>query len=485
MKHWSKKTVLIAALIAAMAIFMGCAVLALSTRKLKLDEYAETVPAWIDVDGQRHEAREVTRTVLSLQGLEQTPEQLAAKEWYEFCKTYDTDHSVYMASQGTFQAPEQYGAYGVYSQEMVDKLDALAEKYDLQLAGKRADAYSYDWQLGWDAIGLTDPIISGTDGKHDLRTCTFYASGNFVLTTDIHVTDPAFTWQYELSIVLHYHRKGVLNTNFLNLGNKAAVREWNYTRGDGQNILIIVSSDPEYSANNNVYLICDREDALLSAQFPPDYYPDPWDSTREEMTDADIEWLAEHIDFSIRPKVPDMDAVLPLLRKEDAAYDALLEQDDPFHKDSYNDLRKVLGAVTEFALLDLDGDGTEECIFWDGDQNPQLYTMTDGKTAPVVTEGEKAFGIQGALSLCAGNVLKTYEEVGQAYKLYCFYTVENGMLIPQNRLVYDIANDTWGLSLSGIHIDQTLTAQAAEALLASYTEVPLEHRPIDEFPEDQ
>ena len=52
-----KKPLLIAAIITAMAIFMGCAVAALSTKDLKLDEYKTTAPAWIDGDGQRHEAR--------------------------------------------------------------------------------------------------------------------------------------------------------------------------------------------------------------------------------------------------------------------------------------------------------------------------------------------------------------------------------------------------------------------------------------------
>ena len=75
------RTLLIAAIITAMAIFMGCAVAALSTKQLKLDEYETTAPAWIDADGERHEAAEVTKTVLSLQGLENTPEQKAAKEW--------------------------------------------------------------------------------------------------------------------------------------------------------------------------------------------------------------------------------------------------------------------------------------------------------------------------------------------------------------------------------------------------------------------
>ena len=483
MKRWSKKTILIAAVITALVIFMGCAVAALSTQKLKLDEYRETSPAWIDAEGKRHEAAEVTKTVLSLQGIENTPEQMAAKEWYDFRKSYDPNHDIYMASQGKFQAPEEYGAYDVYSQEMVEKLTQIAQKYSLKLSGRKAVAYSYDWKLGLDALGLPDSLVSGAETFDELRGCSFYDSGSFALWMECQVTDPAFTWKRDTHLVLNYKVKGYLDTDVVDLVSGANTRQWNYTRSDGQTILVVVALDPDQPANDRLLLICDREEAFLYARMSPAYYPDGSIGSREEMSDQDINWLAEHIDFSIQPKKPDMDAILPLLQKEDEAYDALLEQDDPFRQDSYDQLRKVLGGVTEFALLDLDGDGTEECFFWDRYQNPQLYTMKDGKTAPVMTDD--GFSVQGQLSLCQDKVVKTCEEVGEAYRLYSFYRVEKGSLVVLDRLVYDIANDAWGLSLSGIHIDKKLAKEEAEAILESHTEIPLERLPTGEFPEDK
>lgn len=472
-----RKTLLIAAIITAMVIFMGCAVVALTTKQLKLDEYETTAPAWIDADGQRHEAQEVTKTVLSLQGIQGTPEQMAAKEWYDFCKSYDPDHSIYIASGGKFQAPEEYGAYNVYSQEMVKKIDEISQKYGLKLMGRKGQAYHYDWKLGWDALGIQEPVISGAEDTFDLRGCTFFESGSYCIYTGFHVTDPAFSWQHPTDLVLHCNKKGFMGDQIVSLINGTTTREWTYKRSDGKTILIVVSND-------KLYLICDREDAFLYAIFPPAYYLNNGDGPREEMSDKDIEWLAEHIDFSLQTKQPDMDAVLPLLQKEDAEYDALLDADNPFIQDSYRKLWKVLGAVKEYTLMDLDGDGVEECIFWDQYDNPSLYTMKDGKTAPVHTQGEKPLGIHGAVTLCENNVLKTYEEVGQAYKLYCIYTVEQGTLVEQNRVVYDIVNDAWGLSLSGIHIVKTLSQEEAESILNAYREIPLERKPMDEMPED-
>ena len=344
--------------------------------------------------------------------------------------------------------------------------------------GRKGQAYHYDWKLGWDALGIQEPVISDAEDNFDPRGCTFFESGSYCIYTGFHVTDPAFSWQNPTHLVLNCNKKGFMGDQIVSLINGATTREWTYKRSDGKTILIVVSND-------KLYLICDREDAFLYAIFPPAYYLNDGDGPREEMSEKDIEWLAEHIDFSLQTKQPDMDAVLPLLQKEDAAYDALLDADDPFVQDSYRKLWKVLGAVKEYTLMDLDGDGVEECIFWDQHDNPSLYTMKDGKTAPVHTQGEKPLGIQGAVTLCENNVLKTYEEVGQAYKLYCFYTVEQGTLVEQNRVVYDIANDAWGLSLSGIHIVKTLSREEAESLLDSYQEIPLKRMPMDEMPEDK
>ena len=52
-------------------------------------------------------------------------------------------------------------------------------------------------------------------------------------------------------------------------------------------------------------------------------------------------------------------------------------------------------------------------------------------------------------------------------------------------MVYDIANDDWGLSLSGIHIDKTLSREEAESILHTYREIPLERVPIEDMPKDK
>ena len=478
-----KKTLLIAAIITAMAIFMGCAIAALSTKNLKLDEYQTTAPAWIDAEGQRHEAQTVTKTVLSLQGFRDTPEQQAALEWYQFRKDYDPKGDIYLASRNSFRAPEEYAAYDVYSQEMVDKLDKIVQKYGLELLGRKATVNYYDWELGWDALDVPKDLVSNAKDAENLRFCTFYESGNATLGADLQVDDPAFTWEHSVDILLCYGQKGYMSTTSLMANGTASIREWTYTRADGKKILIAISTDPVQSANDWTYLICDREDAFLYARFSNTYYPDGGDGTRQEMSDQDIEWLAEHIDFSIQPKKPDMDMVLSLIQQADAEYDAMLNQDDPFRQDSYDRLRKVSGA-TEYCLLDLNGDGQKECIFWQNGENPSLYTMRDGKTTFVGLREKDMVGISGEVKLYGGNVLGTYNQVGAAYEIHTFYTMEDASLVVQQCVVYDAANDAWGLSLGDTKIIKTISEAEARKTLDAYREIPMERKPVEQLAEE-
>ena len=116
-----KRMWLIAAIIAAMVFLMGCAIVYI----LSLEDMAFGNSVQEYYDGSTEEI-----TLLSLQGIQGTPGYQATKEWYEWLETYDIDGKVW-------DSHESYGAdfgdayydYGIYSQEMKDKLDEICEKY--------------------------------------------------------------------------------------------------------------------------------------------------------------------------------------------------------------------------------------------------------------------------------------------------------------------------------------------------------------------
>lgn len=60
--------------------------------------------------------------------------QQALKEWYEFQESYDPDGALLTDEPDIPDIPNQYEyTYSCYTQEMVDKVDEIAAKYNLKL----------------------------------------------------------------------------------------------------------------------------------------------------------------------------------------------------------------------------------------------------------------------------------------------------------------------------------------------------------------
>lgn len=60
--------------------------------------------------------------------------QQALKEWYEFQESYDPDYLLATNEPDIPGIPNQYEyTYSCYTQEMVDKVDEIAAKYNLKL----------------------------------------------------------------------------------------------------------------------------------------------------------------------------------------------------------------------------------------------------------------------------------------------------------------------------------------------------------------
>ena len=80
-----------------------------------------------DRDGDSH------FDLLSLAGVEGSPEHEADVEWQEFLESYDQDESI-LAAVGNSPTgfEEEYGEYLCYRQEMADKIEEICEKYGLR-----------------------------------------------------------------------------------------------------------------------------------------------------------------------------------------------------------------------------------------------------------------------------------------------------------------------------------------------------------------
>ena len=474
MKHMKKKTIGILIAAAVSLLLVGCAAVLMQLDDLKIGEYSYTQPAWINADGERIEETEITKNVISLQGIAGSNSQLAAQEWYDFTQSYDVDRKILNASDA-FKASSAYNAYHVYSQEMVDKVDEIAEKYGLKLAGQQALVQDWSKDIFFEALDLKTLFVENAKAEMGFGAGYFYECGNFKMEFECKVSDPEFQWKNPLFFSLNYKDKGYLDTVFMHL-NEGSVHQQTIKLTNGMEVLMVLVKDSQNG--DSVHVFCDREDAFVSLRIDINYFND--DGTVEVMRQEDIQRAINLIDFSVKPQKPDMAEAVKLLEAADQAYQEEMEakmaaMGDPCHKDSYRELAEGLNMKT-YKLTDLNGDGIEECLLKGDYDNSALYTMKDGKTEYLLDGG-------GVLYLCGDNVVERYEVIGdEYYRMHSYYKMEGDGIVQMERIVYDRANDQWGRSLDKDHVcEESLTKEQAESIIGSHVRIDVEMKPISEL----
>ncbi len=471
-KFKKRRPVLAAAMIALALLLVGCtAAVVLNLKDLQIDEYSYTQPAWINADGERIEETEVTKTVISLQGIAGSNNQMAAQEWYEFRQSYDTGREI-LNSSNDFQVPKDYQAYGVYSQEMIDKVDEIAAKYGLQLAGELGMVQDWTKDIFFEALGLDTLFAEGAQVEMGFGSGYFYECGNFKMEFECQVSDPTFQWEHPLWLSVNYKDKAYLDTVFVHLNVNATQRV--YTLPDGTEVLLVQVEDSQNG--DSVHVFYDREDAFLSMRIETNYFNN--DGTVDTMDPADVELAINLLDFSVKPQKPNMAEVVQKLEAADKAYQAemearMAELGDPMRVDSY---QQLIGMYEDgqFCLMDLNGDGLEECLLRDAYSIIDVFTMINGTTEPIAN-------MEGQVYLCQDNVLEFYSEIGQAYYVYDYLKMEGNQMVHTDRLVYDRANEEWAHSNDGIRAEEVISQEEAQRIRDSYVRTELEMHPVSEL----
>ena len=174
--------------------------------------------------------------MISLQGYSDTNEFKASKEWYEFEDKYDQDWKIVDAydkeckKTGKDPFEEKYPGYGIYSQEMADKVEELLKKYNLKLRGKFIDGHSNPEDPTDTSIReneLKEMFGDIWDDKiHGAGYC--YENGTFSLDAD-----------YEkVSFQIRRVIKGTFDTVYLNVGDISQYKQWTYKTKCGVEVSI-------------------------------------------------------------------------------------------------------------------------------------------------------------------------------------------------------------------------------------------------------
>lgn len=465
MKRFWKKPVMMAATIALMVILMGSAVVALKASDMKMGERSYTEAAHFNEDGEIVPETVVTKDVLSLQGIQGSVNQQAAKEWYDFEESYDPDGTLMAAAdQSNFQVPDDYQAYFVYNQEMMDKVDEICEKYGLKLAGKQLLVQYYQDEIFYEALGIGGMFRDEAEVKMGSGAGYFYECGNFNFEFDFALTDSNATWNHEVWASMRYNDKEYFDTVYLAVGD--VKEQWNYTCADGTVVLMVNLGD-------SVRIFCDREDTFISARIETNWYND--DGSVDTMSKADMELVAEALNFGIQPQKPDMASAEKKLaaaeenyQKEQEALVAVSDGNENFASIIAN-LERDEGDHY-FALMDIDGNGTEELFLGDtADSFYEVVTMKGGKTQH-----------SSVNYLCEGGILESSWETDE-YAVYGYYQIKSGEDTLLDYVTYDKAADRWANNKYAAATGDPITEAEAKAIIASYIRVELEMKPISEF----
>lgn len=458
--HRSAKHVwLIAAAVALMLLLVGCGVLyVLRLQDMKIGE--EPISQALPSDSP---SESTTLDVISLQGIQGSPTYLAAQEWLSYTQGYTPSGGDY------WESDPEYWAYSVQSQEMVDKLNAICEKYGLKIIGKpwheQIDCTPFLALLGVDSL-----LKPNADAALSMPAGRFFPGGSFTIYGTLTLSGAEYPFTY------HCVKKDVFYDVFGYLG-PSSVSQQNYTTADGVNVLLLKSS-------SSGMILVDRENQFLTLGIDGD---------------APLEQIAECFDFTVHPNAPDAAAADA---REQASQEEMRSRmgdlnilppatyaeyvADLIQGDELNRSEDYTPPVRSYAFYDLDGNGTEELLIFSGDDTiTSVVGMKDG-----LTDEGKSYGMY----LCEDNVLvDQYPVPGlDEYWYHIFRFANDGDPVFSNPKEQSIVrlkqckDGTWWRTSSTDHyaeFDTEISEEEAMEILNSYKPVELQTMPLTQFEE--
>lgn len=481
-KHISiRRTLLIAAVVALMLLLVGCAVIyVLRMQDMKVGEYRFYVPTEYDENGNviPVESQEPI-TLLSLQG--SNMEALA--EWVAFTNTYDQDGTILIEADGTgseWELPDNYHlTYGCYSQEMVDKLNEIVEKYDLKLLSSYIPLNYYENSVLLNSLGLNGLVYANPDVQAEYWDGDFHLEGTFDL--NMYISTDMGSWKWERgSASYRYSLKDYFDPITGGMLESIDYTQWDYTRRDGKKVLLVLGE-------GTARIYADLPDAFISISLDPVIWVD---GEKVPMTQTALEQMAELFDLSVKPQPTTMEQVEKQKADAQARYEAeraaARAEHEAMYAAGYKEFVEYrLGTVpnpenVSYVLYDVNGDGVEELIIGGLD----ILSMKDGQSY-------KYFDLTNTgvifphFQPCEGNVFEVYcEDLGMYQHYFYQANAESASFI--TGVSYDASDDAWYLhSKDGAYTEnrKQITEEEAQNILNSYTRVEFRWLPLKRFGE--
>ena len=477
----TRKMWLIAAVIALMLLLVGCAVIyVLRMQDMKVGEYSFYVPTEYDENGNviPVETQEPI-TLLSLQGTNME----ALAEWLAFTNSYDQDGTILIEADGTgseWELPDNYQlTYGCYSQEMVDKLDEIVNKYHLKLLSSYIPLNYYESSVLLNSLGLKGLVKTDPDVQVEYGDGDFHIEGTFTLNMEISLDMGDWSWE-QGSASYRYSLKDYFDPLTGSMLESHDYTQWDYTRKDGKKVLLVLNE-------GTARIYADLPKAFISIYLDPVICVD---GNEVSMTQEALQQLAELFDLSIEPQPTTMEQVEKYKAEAQAQYEAeraaARAEHEAMYASGYKEFVEYrLGTVpnpenVSYVLYDVNGDGVEELIIGGLD----ILSMKDGQSY-------KYFDLLNTGVLfphfqpCVGNLFEVYcEDLGMYQHYFYQANAESASFI--TGVSHDASNGAWYLhSKDGAYTEnrKQITEEEAQNILDSYTRIEFRWLPLKRFGE--
>ena len=295
--HRIRRPFLLAAVIALLLLLVGCAaVYVLKMEHVKISSGTDQRDYSL-VDGVYvKDPHTVDTTTLSMAGLKGSNAYKACADFY----AYETELRASASASGDWTG---------YDDAINAKAQELAEQYGLKPEGQSL-TFRTTRNL-CNALGVERFVRNSQDVSIDVDQGFCRDSGNFfVLLRFAFPEDQGYEVTYT-SGALYWNRQDTFSREYFTLEDRGDWVERNYTTSAGNTVLILTSPSQERG-----YIICDRGDALMTVWLDvnPELLSEDAGVVSAEylhMTDAQLDMVADALDFAIQPNIPtqaDVDA---------------------------------------------------------------------------------------------------------------------------------------------------------------------------------
>lgn len=472
------RALLIAAVIAMMLLLVGCAVVCvLGLRDMVIAREEYTPPAEPGAENQQVQIR----NSISLQGYVGTPGYLANQEWNAFQKSWQAPEN---EPEIPMEQRLDYLSYGCFFQEEIDTVDKICAKYGLNTLG--IAWMEEDIETTFSALGIDSLLLQNAPASVHYDPGYYYGDGTFDIPLELILSGADAPWKYPLNMRMRYVMKTSFDGVTLSIGPLENYTEWTYTTQQGVDILMALS-------NENALMIVDRTDAFLTVLIE-DISDDTQMLTREGM-----EAVAEVIDFNVEPQEVDVvaaqsryDALKERLAKERA------EREKALRNLGYKERIIQLAenghdpANTVYALLDVDGNGTEELLLGNTDYFYSIYTLDGNQSKSLLwfIDSTKVYVCENGILMYVDDDFDTqiyrYAKLigtGIEYQDWVKYDPEN-TATPWLRVCKKEEDGTLSPVFTAEDYDladQPISKEEFQAVLATYQKITVPTTPIQEY----